>query len=92
MTDEPPVFVRVSERVWLAPTWMLVNARLLSVGANWPAVSAVPVADTATTGCALALRKEIVTDGSPLAVGLNCTLNGMVCPAAKLVGRVTPVT
>jgi hypothetical protein len=52
----------------------------------------VAVADTAANGCPFASRNEIVTDGLPLAVGLNCTLNGKVCPAAKLVGSVTPVT
>lgn len=71
---------------------MLLNARLLRLGANCPAVSAVAVADTAASDCPFGLRKEIVTDGVPLAVGLNCTLNGKVCPAARLVGSVTPVT
>lgn len=66
--------------------------RLLRLGANCPTVSAVPVADTAAKGCPFASRNEIVTDGSPLAVGMNCTLNGTVCPAAKVVGSFRPVT
>lgn len=66
--------------------------RLLRLGANCPAVSAVAVADTAANDCPFPSRNEMVTEGSPLAVGLNCTLNGKVCPAAKLVGSVRPVT
>lgn len=36
--DELPVFVSDSERLWLFPTWMLPNTRLLRLGTNCPAV------------------------------------------------------
>lgn len=71
---------------------MLLNTRLLRLGANCPAVSAAAVADTEANDSPFASRNEIVTDGLPLAVGLNCTLNGRAWPAAKLIGSVRPVT
>ena len=38
------------------------------------------------------VKNEIFADAVPLAVGVKVTVNGRLCPAAMVVGNVTPLT
>ena len=62
------------------------------LGESTPSVTAVAEAAREAKGCAFGPSKEIVTVGSPVAVGWNWTLKEAVCPAANDIGAVMPVT
>ena len=62
------------------------------LGESTPSVTAVAEAAREAKGCAFGPSKEIVTVGSPGAVGWNRTVKEAVCPATNVTGAVKPVT
>jgi hypothetical protein len=42
VTDDPPVLVRVSDKLVLLPTWALLNARVVEFAVSAPGVTPVP--------------------------------------------------
>jgi hypothetical protein len=98
LTGEPPVLVRVSERVLLLPTGMLGKSRLESLVLSAPpgvvvvAATATPVTGTFTTEFEASV---VVTETVPLAVpadwGVNVTVKDFLCPGDKVVGKLMPL-
>jgi hypothetical protein len=87
----PPVLVRVSDRLVLAPTWTLPNARAVGFGVNVPWV--VPVPERAMLRLGFEPFEVILTAplADPLTVGLKVTVNEVLCPAAKVKGKESPL-
>lgn len=69
VTLDPPVLVRVSDKLELLPTATLPKARLVGLAASVPGVTAVAVADSEAKVCAFGATKEIVVVGSPAVAG-----------------------
>jgi len=95
VTPDPPVLVKVSDRLPKLLACTLPNARLAGLGEIVPcepAATALPEADSETRDCPFWFSKEIVTDGVPAAAGWNLTVKDADCPAASTSGGVTPVT
>ena len=86
-----PVFVNVTPRELLLPTRMLPKSRLL-VFAVRDAVDAMPlplaVIDSGELGALL--TSAIEPDALPAELGVNTTLNVVLCPAAILMGTARP--
>lgn len=91
VTDDPPVFVNVSERFVLLPTCTLPNPRLLGFGDSVPGVTPVP--DRGTLRLGLPPLEVMVT--LPLAAppvgGANFTENDVLWPAFNVKGKLNPL-
>lgn len=88
----PPVLERVTVAFLLEPAATLPKVTGDGVGERTPAATASPVAESETTVCEFRSSKAMVTVGSPAAAAVKVTLKAAVCPAAKTVGMVMPVT
>ena len=88
----PPVLERVTVAFLLEPTATLPKVTGDGAGERTPAVTACAVAESETTVFEFGSSKAIVTDGSPAPEGLKVTLKAAVCPAARTIGSVMPVT
>lgn len=82
--------VRVSERFLLLPTWTLPKASALGLGDKVPVVTPVPESGM--------LRFELLPFEVtltlpltlPLAAGAKVTVNDVLWPALKVMGKVSP--
>ncbi len=91
MTLEPPVFVTVSDRVCLLPTFTLPKLRLVGLSASCPLPAPVPESERFVTGFDASLLIVTVALKAPAALGLNVTLSGVLCPALIVTGRLGAV-
>jgi hypothetical protein len=87
----PPVLVRASDRLELAPTWTLPNARAVGFGVNVPWVVPVPERVMLRLGFEPFEVIPTVPLADPLTVGLKVTVNEVLCPAAKVKGKESPL-
>jgi hypothetical protein len=83
----PPVFVNVSDKLVLLPTWTVPNDRLVGVGVSVP--WATPVAVSGMLKLEFVPFEVTVTlpVAAPLAVGVNSTAKDALCPAASVTGE-----
>ena len=89
----PPLFARATAVTWWPPTLVWPKGIGEGLGESSPIVTALPEADRETIGCCeLCPSKAIVVAGLPGSVGLNWTLNGVLCPTANTIGSAMPVT
>ncbi len=91
-TDDPPELVKVSERLWLLPTVTVPNVRLGAPATIVPAVTAVPDTGTVRLGFDASLVTVSIPLGVPADCGAKATLKDLLAPAARVNGRVTPLT
>ena len=82
----PPVFVNVSDKLVLLPTWTVPNDRLVGVGVSVP--WATPVAVSGMLKLEFVPLEVMLTLplAAPLAVGVNSTAKDVLCPAASVTG------
>ena len=92
VTVDPPEFVIVSDSVLLCPTVTLPKLNGEVVAVSDPTAAAVPDNETVSDGFDASLVTVTVPVGVPAVVGANTTLNDWFAPAAKVKGRVTPLT
>jgi hypothetical protein len=74
VTLEPPELVKLSDSVWLLPTWTLPKVRLLAVAASDPGVTPEPESGTVTVGFDALLVMERLPLADPPDDGVNVTL------------------
>lgn len=88
----PPVFVKVSERVLLFPTWMLPKSRLVGFDPRVP--GAIPVPDIGTINDGFSPLEVIVRlpVTAPVTDGRNDTVKVALCPPERVTGAVIPLT
>ena len=91
VTEEPPVFVKVSERFAVPPTCTLPKARLEGFGLSVPGVTPVPVRGMVRgePGAFDVIVK--LAFAAPAAEGANLTVNEVLWPAFNVSGRVRPI-
>jgi len=89
---DPPVLLSISDFVLLLPTCTLPKLKLVGFAPIVPAVVAVPESDTINDGLDASLLTVSVPAGLPEIVGANTTLNDLLAPAAKVKGKVRPLT
>lgn len=87
-----PVFEIVTLLFWFDPTVTLPKLSCAGFRVRTPPFAAVPVAVTAARTSEFAPRKESVCERLPLALGLYCTVNAALWPAASTCGCVRPIT
>ena len=105
MTLEPPEFVIVPELVWLVPIETFPKPMLAGAAVNEPVVAPVPLSGTVIVEpefLLLRLTLEVRADESmliemaplalPFACGANMTPQLTLCPAARVRGRVRPLS
>jgi hypothetical protein len=92
VTLEPPELVRVSDNVWLLPTGTLPKLRLVAVTVSDPGVTPVPESGTAKVGFDALLVMDRFPLADPPVVGVNVTLKVALWPAAKVAGKLSPLT
>jgi len=92
VTVDPPELVMVSDRVLLWPTVTLSKIKGDVVAVSAPTAAAVPDNETVSDGFDASLVTVSVPAGVPAVVGANTTLNDLLAPAAKVNGKVTPLT
>src|SRR5581483_10563808 len=90
VTEEPPLLVMVSDRLWLLPVVTLPKLRLVGLAEMAPAETPVPdrltvVVDPAAVMVTLPLAE-------PVAVGAKVTLKLADCPGFRVTGSVRPLT
>jgi len=87
----PPVLVKVSVWVWLAPTCTVPKEKLVGVPTKLPTATALPERGR-TSGVP---DESSVSDKLPLAApteeGAKRMLTVVLCPAAKVTGKVKPL-
>jgi hypothetical protein len=83
----PPVFVNVSDKLVLLPTWTLPNDRLVGVGVSVP--WATPVAVIGMLKLEFVPFEVTLTlpVAAPLAAGAKSTANDALCPGASVTGE-----
>ena len=74
VTLEPPELVKLSDSVWLLPTWTLPKVRLLAVAVSDPGVAPDPESGTANVGFDALLVMERLPLADPPVVGAKVTL------------------
>jgi hypothetical protein len=92
MVTLDPVAVRVAIRVLLVPTGTLPKFKAPALEVNCPAETPVPDNAMPSVGFGAFETTETVPFTSPLAHGVNRTLNVMLCPLLRFRGRVKPRT
>jgi len=91
VTLVPPVFVTVSERVFLTPTCTLPKLRLVGFDPRAPAASPVPDSGMVNVGFE-AFEVTVTLPVTALAeVGVNETLKLVLWPAASVTGTLVPL-
>jgi len=91
VTVDPPVLVRVSERLVLLPTCTLPKARLVGLAVSVPCVIPVPERGMLRLGFDPLEVMLTLPLAAPAVVGANFTENEVLCPAVKVTGRVSPL-
>lgn len=92
MTLDPPVFVRVSESVWLLPSCTVPKSRLVGFAPSAPTVvTPVPESVSMVGLVEASLVIEAVALNAPAALGLKTKLSVEFCPAAMVTGRLGPL-
>src|SRR5271165_6242326 len=86
---DPPVLVRVSDKLELVPTCTLPNARLLGFAVSVPCVTPVPVRGMFKFESEPVEVMVTFPLTAPLAVGLKSTLNEVLWPAVRVTGNVS---
>jgi len=92
VTLELPVFLMISDRGAVLPTFTLPKPRLVGLAANAPGVT--PVADTGMVSVefvAVEVTMRLPFTG-PDAVGINDTVKVAFCPALSVKGVAIPLT
>jgi hypothetical protein len=85
----PPVFVNVSDRLVLFPTWTLPNDRLVGVGDSVPWATPVALSGIVKLGFVPFEVMLTLPLAAPLAVGAKSTVKDVLCPAASVTGLKT---
>ena len=88
---EPPELVKVSVRVFDAPTATLPKLKLVGLGVIWPCVTPTPDNGILRIGL---FASEVIARFPvllPEDVGEKIALNVVLCPAARVAGRPGPV-
>lgn len=91
VTLDPPVFVTVADNVCLTPTATLPKLRLAGFDASGPAGAPVPerlIARVEFDAFDVMLMEPVTAPG---AVGWNEALKVALCPAASVIGAVSPL-
>lgn len=88
----PPLLERATVPLWVDPTITLPKTICDGLGKSFPTVAPTPVVGRVTMACELELSNEIVMVGSPTSVGEKTTLKEVAWPAARVTGKVSPVT
>ena len=88
---DPPELVSVSGRLLLLPTVMLPKLKLGALADSAPELTALPETAAVSVGLEALLLMESSKLSVPADCGAKTTLNGALCPAAKLSGRVRPL-
>jgi hypothetical protein len=91
VTLVPPEFVMEAGWLWVLPTATLPKLRLAGLKAKAPALPPVPESATLRLGTELFDVNMRLPETVPLADGVNVTLKVRLCPAAKVVGKLSPV-
>lgn len=91
VTLAPPVFVTVSDSELLLPTVTLPKLRLAGFAPRVPGATPVPDKPIASVGFEAFEVSVTAPLALPAAVGVNTTLKLVLCPAARVIGTVTPV-
>jgi len=91
-TVVPPLLLIVSDNVllWLTVTVPKLKGEVAAV--SDPTAAAVPDNETVSEGFDASLATVSVPAGVPVLAGANTTLNDLLAPAARVKGRVTPLT
>ena len=93
MVTLAPVALSVPEAVPLLPTTMLPRLREVGVTASCPTGAVpVPVSDSVVVVLCALLVKDNAELTDPVAVGLNVTVKGTLCPAGTVIGSDRPLT
>jgi hypothetical protein len=91
MSDEPPVLVRVSDKLVLLPTWTLPNARLVGLAVRVPGVTPVPESGMLKLGFEPVDVMLTLPLAAPLVVGEKSTENDVLWPAVNVKGKDRPL-
>ena len=75
----------------LDPTDTLPKLIAVGFGVRVPSVTPEPATGMFSVGFDASLTIETVPASAPVAWGTNVTVNGTLCPAAKVNGRLTPL-
>ena len=89
---DPPVLVNVSCRLELFPTSTVPKLKLDGLSASVPAVTPDPLSGILRVGFEASLLMARLPLTDPFVCGANCTLKLFDCPAARLKGRLIPLT
>src|ERR1700751_2370740 len=90
VTELPPLFLNVSERLAFPPTATFPSERLDGFGLSAPC--ATPVAETGMLKLGFdpfdaTVRLPLAV---PVAIGAKVTVNDVLCPAARVIGSESP--
>ena len=86
-----PVFVTVSDRVWVCAICTLPKLRLVGFAPSAPAVTPVPDRGIFNVGFDAVEVMATLPLTAPAAVGVNETLKLVLCPAVSVTGVVIPL-
>ena len=84
--------LRTCDLVLLLPTCTLPKLKLVGLALRVPGAVAVPESETVKLGLDALLLIVRVPVGVPAVVGANTTLNDLLAPAARVRGKVNPLT
>lgn len=85
-----PEFVIVSDKLLLLPVWMLPKLRLAGLAVIVPGAAAVPDSAMLSVGLEASLPIARLPLTVPPLVGAKVTLNVVLCPAIRVMGRLSP--
>src|SRR5579863_5151538 len=88
---DPPVLVRVSDRVCLVPTGTVPKLRLAGFDPRTPAKTPVPVSPIFKTGFAASDATETAPLAPPVVVGANETVKVVLCAGFRVSGVESPL-
>lgn len=88
---DPPVLVRVSDRVCLVPTGTVPKLRLAGFAPRTPAKTPVPVNPIFSTGLVASDAMESVPLAPPIVVGANEMLKVVLCDDVRVRGVESPL-
>ena len=91
VTLDPPVFVTVSERVFLTPTCTLPKPMLVGFDPSAPAASPVPDSGMVNVGFEPFEVTVTLPLAAPADTGVSETLKLVLWPAASVTGALVPL-
>src|ERR1700678_2696119 len=91
VTEDPPVLVRISDRLVLLPTCTLPNARLVGFAASVPGATPVPERGMVRLESEPVEVMLKVPLAAPLADGEKTTVNDELWPAVNVKGNARPL-